>query len=221
MGGMSTPFAQQPYQVRLEWGVAGLARLAPTDVVVVIDVLRFTSVVSERVARGEAVSLEELRSRSLNGAAVVQAAADLPHAPIVIAGCLRNASATAAEIVRIQHERGGRVSVAIVPGGELVSRDEHAALRFAVEDFLGAGAIIDALSSRGIDHTSPEAAAACETFRGLRQALKHLITASGSGRELVERGERHIVDRATMLDVDDVAPRLNDGIFVTVERGAR
>ena len=33
------PFDQSRYQVRLEWGVDGLARLAPSDVVIVVDVL--------------------------------------------------------------------------------------------------------------------------------------------------------------------------------------
>ena len=42
------------------------------------------------------------------------------------------------------------------------------ATRFAVEDLLAAGAVVDALASRGIDYASPEAAAACAAFTGLR-----------------------------------------------------
>ena len=38
-------FDQSTYQVRLEWGIEGLARLAPADVIVVVDVLRFSTTV--------------------------------------------------------------------------------------------------------------------------------------------------------------------------------
>ena len=75
----------------------------------------------------------------------------------------------------------------MIAAGELAGRGPAAPLRFAVEDQLGAGAIVDALGALGIDHTSPEAAAACEAFRGLRGAVRHLLTASGSGQELLER----------------------------------
>jgi phosphosulfolactate phosphohydrolase-like enzyme len=64
------------------------------------------------------------------------------------------------------------------------------ATRFAVEDLLGAGAIIDALGALGIDYTSPEAAAACAAFAGLRGAVAHLLTASATGRAAVAAGVR-------------------------------
>jgi len=59
-------------------------------------------------------------------------------------------------------------------------------LRFAVEDLLAAGAIIDALSTAGIDHQSPEAAAAASAYTGLKNATRHLISASASSREARE-----------------------------------
>jgi hypothetical protein len=55
--------------------------------------------------------------------------------------------------------------------------------QFAVEDFLCAGSVIDALSELGLDATSPEAAAAESAYRGLRNAVAHLVTASVAGRE--------------------------------------
>ncbi len=86
-------------------------------------------------------------------------------------------------------------------------------MRFAVEDQLGAGAIVDALAALGIDHSSPEAAAACEAFRGLRGAARHLLTASGSGQELLERDARDEVLAAADIDADETVPVLVDGVF--------
>lgn len=210
---MSSPFDQSRYQVRLEWGVEGLRRITPADVVVVVDVLRFSSTVSARVASGESVALdEEAHAVSLNGAAVAAAAAT--GGATVLLGCLRNASATAQAVFAEQVRRGGRTSIAVIAAGELASRDAGSPLRFAVEDQLGAGAVIDALSALGIDHTSPEAAAACETFRGLRGAVRHLLTASGSGQELLERDGRDEVLRAAEIDADGTVPVLRDGAFV-------
>ncbi|MCD2498646.1 2-phosphosulfolactate phosphatase [Microbacterium nymphoidis] len=210
---MTSPFTQDTYQVRMDWGTAGLARLAPADVIVVVDVLRFSSVVSERTAAGEELVLADLAPRSLNGAAVAALGASQQHEPVVLIGSLRNASAVADAIVELQNQRGARTSVAVIAAGELTSRDADAQVRFAVEDQLGAGAIIDALSTRGLDHTSPEAAVAGEAYRALGGAVRHLLGASGSGRELIDRDERAVTAAAASVDADRVAPRLLDGII--------
>lgn len=218
---MSSPFDQSRYQVRLEWGDDGLARLAASDVVVVVDVLRFSSTVTTRVAAGGAVPLDAAaHAVSLNGSATSRAAAALDPAPIVLLGCLRNASAVAEAIADEQRRRGARTSIALIAGGELVPADAGAAARtarrFAVEDLLGAGAIVDALGVRGIDHTSPEAAAAGEAFRGLRAARRHLLAASGSGQELAERGAHDEVRAAAELDASTAVPVLREGVFVAL-----
>lgn len=218
---MSSPFDQSRYQVRLEWGDDGLARLATSDVVVVVDVLRFSSTVTTRVAAGGAVPLDAAaHAVSLNGTATCRAAAALDPAPIVLLGCLRNASAVAEAIADEQRRRGARTSIALIAGGELVPADAGAAARtarrFAVEDLLGAGAIVDALGVRGIDHTSPEAAAAGEAFRGLRAATRHLLAASGSGQELAERGAHDEVRAAAEPDASTAVPVLRGGVFVAL-----
>ena len=218
---MSSPFDQSRYQVRLEWGDDGLARLATSDVVVVVDVLRFSSTVTTRVAAGGAVPLDAAaHAVSLNGTAIPRAAAALEPAPIVLLGCLRNASAVAEAIADEQRRRGARTSIALIAGGELVPADAGAAARtarrFAVEDLLGAGAIVDALGVRGIDHTSPEAAAAGEAFRGLRAATRHLLAASGSGQELAECGAHDEVRAAAELDASTAVPVLREGVFVAL-----
>ena len=226
---MPSPFDQSFYQIRCEWGADGLARLAGAapDIVVVVDVLRFSTTVTDAVGRGESVTLDEAaHAVSINGAAVAAAASDLRPAPLVLLGCLRNASAVARAVLAEQERRGARTSVAVIAAGELPStgsgsRDSSASgdgsarggPRFAVEDLLGAGAIIDALAELGLDHSSPEAATACEAFRGLRRATRHLLAASGSGRELLDRDARAEVLNAAEVDASDAVPILRGGIF--------
>ena len=210
-----SPFDQSSYQVRLEWGVTGLERLAPSDVVVVVDVLRFSSTVIQAAERGETVPLDDAAlAASVNGAAIARAAA--PRAAVVLLGGLRNAAAVARAVMAVQTERGVRTSVAVIAGGELTTAEPDAAPRFAVEDLLGAGAIVAALANSGIDHSSPEAAVAGEGFRALRGAVKHLLTASGSGRELAESDRRGEVLAAAAVDASTAVPVLRDGMFVAL-----
>jgi 2-phosphosulfolactate phosphatase len=79
-----------------------------------------------------------------------------------------------------QEELGGRFRIAVVAAG---ATQADGSLRFAVEDLLGAGAVIDAIAEVGIDHQSPEAAAAAAAYTGLRNATRHLVKASVSARE--------------------------------------
>jgi 2-phosphosulfolactate phosphatase len=99
----------------------------------------------------------------------------------IISGGIANAAAVADWVIAKQAERGDRFRVAVIAAGE---PREDGSLRFAVEDLLGAGAVIDALTAVGIDHNSPEAAAASAAYEGLRRAVKHLVGASVSAREL-------------------------------------
>ena len=96
---------------------------------------------------------------------------------------LEEADEIAAVALRRQNELGGRFVIAVVAAGAV--RDDGS-LRFAVEDLLAAGAVIDALAAIGIDHQSPEAAAAASAYLGLKNATRHLISASASSRELRE-----------------------------------
>lgn len=99
----------------------------------------------------------------------------------IVAGSIQAAAAVADWVIRMQALRGDRFRIAVVAAGEPRA---DGTLRFAVEDLLGAGAVIDALTAVGIDHCSPEAAAASAAYVGLRRAQKHLIGASVTAREL-------------------------------------
>jgi len=213
LGSVSSPFDQSSYQVRLDWGLEGLRRLAPADVYVVVDVIRFASNAAVTVAEGGEVVVAE--SRCPNGGAISRELAELPpredgERPLVLAAALRNASAVARAIKAEQERRSARTSIAVIAAGE---RTPEGDLRFAVEDHLGAGAVIDALTPLGIDHSSPEAVAAAESFAALRRAVKHLLTASGSGRELEGDPRHEQVRAAAKVDDLDAVPVLRDGVY--------
>lgn len=97
-----------------------------------------------------------------------------------VAGALRFAEALGQWSLTRQEELGGRFVVAVVAAG---ARQGDGSLRFTVEDLLAAGAVIDAIAEVGIDHQSPEAAAAASAYTGLRNATRHLVSASISARE--------------------------------------
>ncbi|GAB3618083.1 hypothetical protein GCM10027416_26400 [Okibacterium endophyticum] len=122
--------------------------------------------------------------------------AAVPPGSAVIAASLVNRSAAADWILEHQLSIGGRVAVAVVAAG----RSDG----FASNDMLAAGAVIDALVTRGIDFTSPEAAVACAAYEGLRNAVGHLYTASVEGKERVAAGERDAVKAAAAVDSSEV-----------------
>lgn len=97
-----------------------------------------------------------------------------------IPGSLERADELGAWALAQQQERGGRFRVAVVAAG---AARADGSLRFAVEDLLAAGAVIEAIAAVGIDHQSPEAAAAASAYRGLRGATRHLMSASETSRE--------------------------------------
>jgi 2-phosphosulfolactate phosphatase len=121
---------------------------------------------------------------------------------LVVAGSLRDRRAVADWVLTQQGDKGDRFTVAVVAAGE---PREDGSLRFALEDLLAAGAVIEALADVGIDYCAPEAAAASAAYTGLVNATGHLIGSSASGRELTEAGRRaevdHAIDRDTSSEV--------------------
>jgi 2-phosphosulfolactate phosphatase len=244
-----SPFDQSAFGVRFEWGELGLRALAPvTDVLIIVDVLRFTTTTDVAVARGARVlpfesrdptaaaafaqrehallavmrrhpsSQPDVPSYSLspasvqhiprgtrlvlpspNGATLSRIAAE--HGRIVFAGCLRNAAAVAAAA------RAAGRTIGVIAAGE---RWPDLSLRPAIEDFLGAGAILSALDAGA---RSPEAELAVASFRHVATDLYRSLQACGSGRELIEWGYAEDVCLAAELNVSTTAPVLRAGAF--------
>lgn len=125
---------------------------------------------------------------------------------VVHAG-LADRSAVARWVLARQHENGGRTSVNVVAAGDV---DDAGEARFAMEDQLAAGALIDALIELGIDHVSPDAAVASASFEGLRRACSHLLSASASGRLLTAEGRGDEVAAAARVDSIDTVTVLRE-----------
>ena len=247
---------QSGYQERFEWGEAGVLRLAPiSDIVVIVDVLSFSTAVEIARSRGALVypyrwrderaasfaqsvdavlaspgrmstdesgyslspaSLREIPAGtrlvlpSPNGATLSVHAAE--HGSIVLAGCLRNASA----IARACRTIGG--SVAVIAAGErwVDAGELTGSLRPAIEDLVGAGAILSALNPT---NPSPEARVAMAAFAEAIQFGPMFLRECSSGRELIERGFAEDVDLAAAIDSSETVPLLETGGFRTWTAG--
>jgi len=141
---------------------------------------------------------------SPNGSTLAWSAQEL-HAAAIVAGCFRNATAVA----RWASQQGR--DVAVVAAGE---RWEDGTIRFAIEDWLGAGAIISRLPG----NRSPEAEAAAASFERLRRSIHGTLANCPSGRELIEGGYPDDIDLASEIDADDVVPLLEGNAFKLAAR---
>ena len=122
----------------------------------------------------------------------------------VIAGCLRNAAAVGRFL------RGSPGPVTIIAAGE---RWPGGSLRPALEDLLGAGAILAALRGpAGLDSLSPEAEAARACFEATADVAA-AVSGCASGRELIEGGFGEDVAIAAEIGACLVVPVLTDGAF--------
>jgi len=132
-------------------------------------------------------------ARSPNGGACCREARD---APLVLAGCLLNATAVADAI------RGTRRAVTVVACGEIRANGTR---RVAEEDDLGAGAILSALDRRLTGGTKEIA----DEFDLVRGSLLHALMACESGRELDAMGFSEDVFHAAKVDRYDSVPVLD------------
>jgi 2-phosphosulfolactate phosphatase len=129
---------------------------------------------------------------SLNGSNLTTLASDAQQ---VATGCLRNAQALAEWASQV-------ASVGVIAAGEL-RRD--GTLRFAIEDLIGAGAI---LRHFPCEARSPEAEVAVAAFQRFEHDLPRTLAECGSGRELAAMGFAEDTAVAAELNVSRAVPRL-------------
>jgi 2-phosphosulfolactate phosphatase len=235
-----TPFSQKAWACRCEWGPRAVTALAPADVTIIVDVFSFTTCVDVATSRGAAIlpyawddpsaaefaeaQGAELAGRrrqaryslapasyleaprglrcvlpSPNGAQVSLAAA--PVGSVLLAGSLRNARAVAEAAQRMGS------SFNVIPAGE---RWLDGSLRPALEDWLGAGAILRWLAGS----RSPEAESAVAIFERHCERLVETLDDCASGRELDERGHQEDKVIAGQLEVSSCVARFDGIAFV-------
>jgi 2-phosphosulfolactate phosphatase len=216
-------YDQAEYDLRCEWGLAGVQALAQiSDVLIVVDVLVFSTAVDIAVARGASVLPYRWRDSSAEafakskgallaspraggyslsppsllsipaGTALVLPSPNgstlctHPGTAATFTACLRNCRAVAA------HARARGSRIAVVPAGEQWG---DGALRPAIEDLIGAGAVLASLPGR----PSPEAETAIAAFERFRHNLHDALArryvgqrAGGAGICVRCRGSRRI-----------------------------
>ena len=217
----------------LAWGPEGAASLAPdVDVLVVVDVLSFTTCVSIAATRdarvrpapldplgaiGDDLAERDAERPSLSPQSMLRLA---PGTEVVLRSVNGAAIAAAAAVLDVPLvvaclRNASTVAAALPDFGEragIIAAGERwpdGRLRPAYEDVVGAGAVLAALGGQ----QTPQAEAAAIAFRDVRAALSDGLLASRSGVELAQRGFAEDVALAAALDADDVVPVLRDSVF--------
>ena len=233
-------FDQTEFTVRCEWGLRGLQELAPaSDVVIVIDVLSFTTAVDVAVARGAVVFPYPLKGPASEEYARERAAE--------MAQSFRDRGVSLSPASLESIPAGSRI-VMPSPNGSKVSFGARHPLVFAaclrnatavatrtanlgrsiavipagetwdtgelrpsLEDWICAGAIIAALQGT----RSPEAELAVAGFERYRDDLPTALRACSSGKELIVRGFARDVELAAQYDVSQCVPQLRGEYFTS------
>jgi 2-phosphosulfolactate phosphatase len=125
----------------------------------------------------------------------------------VVAGCLRNVSAVTQWILDGGYGSTDRPALVIAAG----ERWADGSLRPALDDAIGAGAVLAPLQGRGL-RLSPEAAAMADLYRRIKD-VRGAIRACSSARELQGIGYDRDVDDAAVVDSELHVPLLRGGAF--------
>ena len=228
--------------VALEWGPVGARSLAErSDVIVVIDVLSFSTALTVAVERGATVwphtGGESARQLARDIDAVLAGNRSSHDGPtlspaslldLAVGSRLVLPSPNGSSIAFAAINTDVRVVVACLRNAAAVARHldgverialvpagerwGDGSLRPAYEDLVGAGAVADRLAALDPALTlSPEAEAAALAFRSIRP-----LELCPSGAELVDRGFAEDVRLASQVDVSRVVPALVEGRFVPV-----
>lgn len=232
-------FGQEVYRVRFEWGMDGLIALKTSvAAIVIVDVLSFSTCVDIAVSNGATIfphgergeraieyatrnnAIAADHERNSTGFTLSPASlANIPsgtrlvlpspngsrlsfehHGVPIFTACLRNANAVAEYLNKCVG------SIGVIAAGE---QWPNGSLRPALEDHIGAGALIAMLSGT----RSPEAEAGVAVFESVQSHLKSTLDSCGSGRELIDRGFAYDVALAAELNVSNAVPMLDRNAY--------
>ncbi|MBD2123637.1 2-phosphosulfolactate phosphatase [Trichocoleus sp. FACHB-262] len=232
-------FNQSHFEIRCEWGVRGVEQLAPiSDVVIIVDVLSFSTCVEIATSRGaivfpylwnhdtaeafaKSVDAELAGKRgshslySLSPVSLSQIPCGtrlvLPSPNGSTLSLATGATPTLAGCLR----NSRAVALAAMNYGQWIAvipageKWQDGSLRPCWEDLVGAGAIISQLQG----HCSPEAEMAVSAYRQAEPNLRCLLEKCGSGQELIGKGFAADVDLAAELNVSEAIATLRDRAY--------
>ncbi len=232
-------YDQTEYDIACEWSAEGVSMLAPTaDVVIVVDVLTFTTCVEFATNQGAVVYPYRWRDETTyDFAKKINAEIADPNNP----------NGFSLSIISLQNLPEKTRLVLPSPNGSTVSllagntpvvagclrncravaesalkkgkriavvpageRWENDTLRPSVEDLIGAGAIISYLQGS----LSPEALVAKTVFENLSKNLVENMKNCISGREKIARGEERDIQLAAEINISDCVPILKNYAFI-------
>ncbi|MES2790139.1 MAG: 2-phosphosulfolactate phosphatase [Planctomycetota bacterium] len=235
-------FDQSPFAVRFEWGAAGIDGLGPvSDIVVIVDVLSFSTCVDIATARGASVLPFPMWDQSAADYARQKNALLAARRSVSEAGYslspLSLVGIPAGTRLVLPSPNGSALSLRAASYGTVVA----ACLRnaAAVAEFVrlrGGTVTVIACGERWSDGSlrpswedligagavishlpgsrSPEAQTAAEAFQQTEATLRQRLRECSSGRELSERGFAGDVELAGEIGVSQCVPILIDGEFV-------
>jgi 2-phosphosulfolactate phosphatase len=231
---------QAGYELRFEWGLRGLEALAPaSDVVVIVDVLSFSTAVDIAVNRGARILPYPWRDPTAAEYAAARGATLASHRSQAGGWSLSPASLeslTSGTALVLPSPNGGWLSyqarAPVILTACLRNCDAVAAyagsrgrrcsvmaageqwhdhsLRPCLEDLIGAGAVLRSLAGT----RSPEAELAVAAFEHFRTGLYDAIADSGSGRELAGGGYLRDIELAADYNSSRAVPLLTPDGFV-------
>ncbi len=226
--------------INCEWGIEGINKYSSdSDVTVIIDVLSFSTCVDIALSRNgfifpykfkDSSAIEYAKTNNALLASFSRSKCDFSLSPVslkninkgtrlvlpspngselslssrssvTLCACLRNYRAVA------EYANSISENIVVIPAGE---KWPNGTIRFAIEDYLGAGALISELKGE----LSGEANAAKKLFGSLKPELYDIISGSLSGRELIEKGFPEDVDLALELNAGRSVPVLENKCFI-------
>lgn len=233
-------FDQSEYVVRCEWGAKGVEALAPlSDVVVIVDVLSFSTSVDISVSRGATVfpyrwrdervyeysrkvKAEVANCQNQNGYSL--APSTLENLPKNYRIVLPSPNGSTLTILAKEFStvlcgclrNAKSVAEEAVRLGKSISvipcgERWHGdhSLRPCLEDILGAGAILSEIDS----FLSPEAESAKMLFNSYSDKLFDSISKCSSGKEKLSQKKERDIELACDLNCSNSVPVLNDGAY--------
>ena len=138
---------------------------------------------------------------SINGATCVSVAGENDY---IFLGCLLNSTAVAKTANQVQEEK--LLNITVIASGERWSSlgNEPKELRPNIEDYLGAGAILELLNGT----KSPEAKVCISSYQNSKKEIVELIKDSSTGREVINMGFPEDVEFSSQVGLFNEVPIL-------------